>query len=157
MEAHAHQSVANQMLRFVPRNVCRSVSVMTASFSTPLDTVSHAKIVNNVVIMKSGRSVAARVSSNTVHVWHRLVQFVMSHRVRQSVSPCVNVRRARIVTPVASVSHATFVDRMNTGTIVAVRVAMTSVAHRRLPSAPSNVWRGASVMLGINAMRLVYV
>ena len=140
MEAHARQSVANQMLRFVPRNVCRSVSVMTASFSTPLDTVSHAKIVNNVVIMKSGRSVAARVSSNTVHVWHRLVQFVMSHRVRQSVSPCVNVRRACIVTPVASVSNAThnIVDKMNTGTNVEAH-ARQSVANRMLRFVPRNV------------------
>ena len=45
VEAHAHQSVANQMLNFVPSNVWRNVIVMTASFSMPRETVSHANTV----------------------------------------------------------------------------------------------------------------
>ena len=45
VEAHARQSVANQMLNFVPSNVWRNVIVMTASFSMPRETVSHAKTV----------------------------------------------------------------------------------------------------------------
>ena len=40
VEAHAHQSVKNRMLRFVPSNVFRNASAMAASFLTLMAIVS---------------------------------------------------------------------------------------------------------------------
>lgn len=108
-----------------------------------------------VVIMKSGTSVAIRAMNNTVHV--HLALFVTCHRVLRNASPSASARRALIVMTVAPVSHATFVDRMNTGTSVAVPVVTTNAVHRQLLDVLSSVLRDASAMKATNVMRRVCV